>query len=137
MFRLVPVPGYGHQVRCQVSVKSAMECTGKKFGRLRAEKRFFEVSVACWNYFLSFSPVGVALVLTKKKQNLSQVQRESSQDGGSLEDLFSVCPQTRVALDTANLITFLQKMQPGTKSKFLNFLEPWKQTRPLPVSMRR
>ena len=62
-------------------------------------------------FFFSFSLMGVALVFTKKKQKLSHARNASqSQDGGFLEDLFAVCRETWVALDTSNLVTFFSEV---------------------------
>ena len=53
----------------------------------------------------------VALVFTKKKkQNYRTRNANQSQDGGFLEDFFAVCPETWVALDTANLVTFFAEV---------------------------
>ena len=63
-------------IRCQLLfwVKSAMECTGKKLACLKAGKRLLW-SLACWTNFFSFSPMGVALVFTKKKQQREPITR--------------------------------------------------------------
>ena len=61
--------------------------------------------------------MGVAIVFTKKKQKLSHAQASQSQEGGFLEDLFAVCLETWVALDTANLVTFFSEVW----QKYTNF----------------
>ena len=71
--------------------------------------------------------MGVALVFAKKKQNYRTRNACQSQDGGFQEDFFAVCPETWVALDAANLVTFFAEVwqkctifflvQPGPKTK--------------------
>ena len=75
--------------------------------------------------FFHFHQWGLHLFLRRKNRNHPTCNASQSQDGGFLEDLFAVCPETWVALDTANLVTFfsevLQKctkfslVQPGPK----------------------
>ena len=94
-----------------------MECTGKKLACLKAGKRL-PWSLACWNNFFHFHQWGLHLFLRRKNKNYRTRKACQSQDGGFLEDLFAVCPETWVALDTANLVTsvFAEVWQ-----KFTNF----------------
>ena len=66
------------------------------------------------NGFLEVWPVGLILFIFtnggctcfSEKKNYPTRNASQSQDGGFLEDLLAVCPETWVALDTANLVTF-------------------------------
>ena len=87
-----------------------MECTGKKnWPASRQENGFFEV----WPVgliFFHFHQWGLHLFLGRKNKNYRTRNASQSQDGGFLEDLFAVCPETWVALDTANLVTFFSEV---------------------------
>ena len=86
-----------------------MECTGKKIG-LPQGRKTASLKFGLLDEFFSFSPVGVALFLRRKNKNYRTRNASQSQDGGFLEDLFAVCPETWVALDTANLVTFFSEV---------------------------
>ena len=49
---------------------------------------------------------GLQLFLQRKNKNHCTYYASQSQDNGVLEDLFAVCQEKWVALDTANLVTF-------------------------------
>ena len=50
------------------------------------------------------------MFLRRKDKNSRTCSASQVQDGGFLEDLFAVCPETWVALDTANLVTFFSEV---------------------------
>ena len=80
----------------------------KNLAASRQINGFFEV----WPVgpFFPFSLMGIALVFTKKSKNHRTRNASQSQDGGFLEDLFAVCPETWVALDKANFVTFFSEV---------------------------
>ena len=85
-----------------------MECTGQKFGQLEGWKTAsLKFGLLDYFFFFSFSQMGATLVLREKNKHYLTHNASQSQDGGVLEDLFAVYPETFVALDTANLVTFL------------------------------
>ena len=61
-----------------------MECTGKTFGLLQGGKTATLKFGLLDYFFLSFSPLGVVLIFTKRKQKSSRVQRKTIKDGGAL-----------------------------------------------------
>ena len=99
-------------------VNSAMECTGKKLAYLKAGKRLLW-SLACWTNFFHFHQWGLHLFLRRKNKNYRTRNASQSQDGGFLEDFFAVCPETWVALDTANLVTFFAEVWQKCTNFFL------------------
>ena len=69
---------------------------------------FFEVWPVGIIFFI-FTNGGCTCFYEKKRKNFRTRNASQSQDCGFLEDLFAVCPETWVALDTPNLVTFFQK----------------------------
>ena len=114
-----------------------MECTGKKLACLKAGKRLLW-SLACWPNFSHFHQWGLHLFLRRKNKNYRTCNVCQSQDGGFLEDLFAVCPETWVALDTANLVTFFAEVWQKRTHFFLVQPGPYRlpsnETRDKPVS---
>ena len=86
-----------------------MECTGRKIG-LPQGRKTASLKFGLLDEFFSFSKMGIALVFTKKNKNYRTRNTSQSQDGGFLDDLFAVCPETWVALDTANLVTVFSEV---------------------------
>ena len=74
----------------------------KKLACLKAGKRLLW-SLACWTNIFHFHQWGLHLFLRRKNKNYHTHNASQSQDGGFLEVLFAVCPETWVALDTATV----------------------------------
>ena len=100
----------------------------KNWPASRQENGFFEVWPVGLNFFIFTN--GGCTCFYEEKTKINRTRKASqSQDGGFLEDLFAVCPETWVVLGTANLVTFLQKctdvflVQPGPMLKCKNWLK--------------
>ena len=81
----------------------------KNWPASRQENGLFEV----WpvgRIFFHFHQCGLHLFLRRQNKNYRTRNASQSQDGGFLEDLFAVCPETWVALGTANLVTFFSEV---------------------------
>ena len=70
-------------------------------------------------FFYYFHQWGLHLFLRRKNKNYRTRNASQSQGGGFLEDFFAVCPETWVALDTANLITFFAEVWQNCTNFFL------------------
>ena len=97
----------------------------KNWPSSRQENGFFEV----WPFgliFFIFTNGGCTCFYEKKLKLKQKIKNKNyrthnasqSQDGGFLGDLFAVCPETWVALDTSNLVTFFSEVW----QKCTNFL---------------
>ena len=83
-------------------------------------------------FFFIFTNGGCTCFYEEKKYYRTRNPHQS-QDGAFLEDLFAVCQETWVALDTANLVTFFAEVwqkctnfllvQPGPS--LVSFVLPW------------
>ena len=91
---------------------------GQKLACLEAGKRLLW-SLACWTNFFHFHQWGLHLFLRRKNKNYRTRDASQSQDGGFLEDFLAVCPETWVALDTANLVTFFAEVWQKCTNFFL------------------
>ena len=102
---------------CFVS-RARWNALAKKLACLKVGKRLLG-SLACWTNFFHFRQWGLHLLLRRKNKNYRTRNASQSQDGGFLEDLFAVCPETWVALDTANLVTFFSEVWQKCTNFFL------------------
>ena len=104
------------KTNCCLESRARWNALAKKLACLKAGKRLLR-SLAFWTNFFHFHQWGLHLFLRRKKQNHRACNAGQSQDGGFLEDLFAVCPEIWVALDTARLVTFLAEVL----QKYTNF----------------
>ena len=95
----------------------------KNWPASRQGNGFFEV----WPVgliFFHFHLWGLHLFIRRKSKNFRTLNASQSQDGGFFEDLFAVCPETWVALDTANLVTFCSEVWQKCTNFFPSATQP-------------
>ena len=97
------------KTNCCFEPRARWNALAKNWPASRQENGFFEVW-AVGLIFFHFYQWGLHSFLRRKNKNYRTRKASQSQDGGFPEDLFAVCPETWVALDTANLVTFFAEV---------------------------
>ena len=90
----------------------------KNWPASRPENGFFEVWPDGLMFFI-FTIGGCTCFYEAKTKIMARATSAKSQDSGFLEHLFAVCPETWVALDTANLVTFFAEVWQKCTNFFL------------------
>ena len=114
------------KTNCCFEPRARWNALARNWPASRQKNGFFEVWPVGLIFFIFTS--GDCTCFCEEKKKLSHAQRVPiTLDRGLHEDFFAVCPETRVALDTANLVTFFadvcQKctifflVQPGPNSR--------------------
>ena len=106
------------KANCCFESRARWNALAKNWPASRQENGFFEV----WPvglFFFIFTNGGCTCFYEEKNKNYRTRNASQSQDGGFLEDFFAVCPETWVALDTANLVTFFAEVWQKCTNFFL------------------
>ena len=106
------------KTNCCFESRARWNALAKNWPASRQENGFFEV----WPVgliFCIFTNGARHLFLRRKNKNYRTRNASQSQDGGFLEHFFAVCPETWVALDTANLVTFFAEVWQKCTNLFL------------------
>ena len=95
----------------------------KNWPASRQENGFFEVWPVRLIFFI-FTNGACTCFYEEKNKNHRTSNENQSQDGGFIGDLFAVCPETRVAPDRANLVTFFFRSMPEMHKLFPTATRP-------------